>query len=219
MNPDARERLVASLSTTKQRILETLQDGPKTFTEMRAHVDRADGCSKELEHLRAVGLIRHCGHAPATSGLGMRPWIYELVPDDKIEEAAAAFKPRKRRRRKSAAGARLAEQHRLRKAGQQSQWGTLYLRVLQLTQALVFIDEDEMISWETATTDEVEQLRDAVIELREWCESALDTSVLRISDDQIREKIEKLRATNGRTGPEAAAFERMANKLEEKLQA
>jgi hypothetical protein len=213
MEPDARARLVASLSPTKQRILESLGNGRASVATMQAHVGRADWLTRELDHLRSLGVIRRCGRTQLPSGMYVR--LYELVPDAEIETEAAAYKPT--RKRKSTAGGKLSELHRLRKGMSQSRWDTFYLRVLELTHALVFVSEEEMTSWECAPTDEIDRIREALVELHEWCDNVLSRSVMRLADDEIRSKIEKLRATNGRTEPEAAAFERMADKLEAKL--
>lgn len=206
MEPHAREQLVASLAPTKQRIVAALRDGRSTAPDMLSRVGRSDGMTRELEHLRALGLIRPCG--------AQRPTLYELVPDDEIEAAAVAYRPRKR---KHPGGTPRISNLRSLKPGKQSRWDTFYARVLELTHALVYVEEEQMTSWECAAPDEIVRMREGLLELREWCDKVLDMSLMRVEGDGWRDRIEVLRNTNGRTPDEKVLAESIARKLERKL--
>ena len=68
-----------------------------------------------------------------------------------------------------------------------------------------------------APADERELVLRELRDLDEATGDAIAALEMREEDDATREKIEKLRTTNGRTAAEAATSERLARKLEEKL--
>jgi hypothetical protein len=214
MDADTRTRLVAGLSPTKQAILDVLRRGKMTVTEMRPHIGRADGMSQELEHLRKLGLIRHVGTAPRTKGRGMRPWLYELVPDAEIEQVAAEFKPRRSRRRKMSTGSALGELRRM-EPGTFSRWHSVRKRVLDLTQMLVAIEP--MGFWHAAPPQEIDVMLMELLDLQEWTDKVMDAFAMRLDDNELRRKIEMLRRVEGREPAEAESFLRAADRLEARL--
>jgi hypothetical protein len=217
MTDQERDDLLRGLSPTEQLIYKTLdaRGGAMTAPMLREPVHRTDGLTFELRHLCELGLIRPTGRKAIE---GRHPAMtYRTVVLGDIEEARERFAVRSPRRRRSGrrrAGPGIAELREM-EAGDYEHWYRVRRRILELTQ--IVVQAERMAFWEVAPDDE----RALVIgELRVLQTATKDTIAalrMREGDDATREKIEKLRATNGRTAAEVATGHRLASKLEEKL--
>jgi delta 1-pyrroline-5-carboxylate dehydrogenase len=87
--------------------------------------------------------------------------------------------------------------------------------VLELTQ--IVVQAEKMSFWEVAPDDERALVLNELHNLHEATQEAIAALEMRERDDATREKIEKLRTTNGRTSAEAATSRRLAKRLEDKL--
>lgn len=212
MTTDERDALVASLSPTERRIYAALERGKLSSTALRDAVGRADGMTTELRRLMAHGLIRIAGRERRERGIS--PRVYEQVPLDEVEEAAAKFAARRPKRRRRSAGSKLAELRR-RERGEFSRWHRTRKRILEETQLLTQVEQ--MAFWEAVPADELELALEEVLELREWADAAIEAIDERKADDATRAKIEKLRATSGRTRAEQETAHRHVERLSGKL--
>jgi hypothetical protein len=209
-----RDDLLSSLSTTEQLIYKAMvaQGGPMTAPMLRAPVRRSDGLTMELRRLCQLGLIRPLGRRVI---VGKHPAMaYLTVGLSDIEKARERFAvrgPRRRRRRPGPGIAQLREMEQ----GDYEHWYRIRRRVLELTQ--VVVQAEKMSFWEVAPEDERELVLGELCGLKVATEDAIAAFQMREDDDSMREKIRKLRATNGRTPAEAATGRRLADKLEEKL--
>ena len=70
-----------------------------------------------------------------------------------------------------------------------------------------------MAYWQVAPKEDLAQIAGELISLRGAIDDAMMCLKERADDDQLRAKIEKLEAENGRSGPELEAFRKTAEKL------
>lgn len=72
---------------------------------------------------------------------------------------------------------------------------------------------------DAATIDLIDSFHDDLISLAAWCDRALAATQGWLEDGEVRRKIAALRDTTGRDPEEAASYNRLADKLERKLEA
>jgi hypothetical protein len=185
-----------------------------TAPMLREPVSRSDGLTFELRRLCELGLIRPVGRKAID---GNHPAIaYVTVPLQDVEKARERYAvrgPKKRRRRRSS-GPGVAHMREM-EGGDYEHWYRVRRRVLELTQ--IVTQAEKMSFWETAPEDEREIVLNELRDLRDATQDAIAAFEMRADDDATREKIAKLRTTDGRTPPEAATSHRLADKLEAKL--
>ena len=169
--------------------------------------------TKELKKLMTWGLIRKVGNEPRPHGI--KPAIYAAVPLKDVEAAAtryAAKKPRQRKRR--AATTRISDL-RQPEAGE---WGKWYETRKHLIRLMAVVRSlDGMAYWEAAPADERVYVLEEMRVARERLDDAIVAFEEREKDDRLRDKIEKLEQTNGRTPAEAEGARRRAAAMREKL--
>lgn len=211
------QTILSALSRTEQDIYKTLiaQQGAMTAPMLRGPVRRTDGLTMELRHLCELGLIRPLGRKVIE---GRHPAMaYVTVPVREIEHARERFavrSPRRRRRGRRSGGPGIAGLREMER-GDYEQWYRVRRRLLELTQ--IVVQAEKMSFWESAPDDERELALGELRDLLTATEDAIAAFQMRADDDATREKIGKLRATNGRTPAEAATARRLADKLEQKL--
>lgn len=217
MNEQELEKLVAGLARTEHDIYNTLtaQQGPMTAPMLRGPVHRTDGLTMELRHLCELGLIRPIGKKVL---VGKHPAMaYVTVPLRDVEQARERFavrSPRRRRQGRRSGGPSIAQLREMER-GDYEQWYRVRRRVIELTQ--IVVQAEKMSFWEAAPDDERHLVLRELHELGAATEDAIAALQMRAKDDATREKIGKLRETNGRTTAESATARRLAKKLEEKL--
>jgi hypothetical protein len=217
MTEQERDDLLRGLSPTEQLIYKTLaaRGGPMTAPMLRAPVHRNDGLTFELRHLSELGLIKPLGKKAIDGKHPAAAYrIVALADVEKQRERFAVRSPSRRRHRRRRAGPGIAELREMER-GDYEQWYQTRRRLLELTQLVV--RAERMSFWEAAPEDERGLVLGELRDLQAATESAVSALEMREADDTTREKIEKLRATNGRTPPEAATSHRLAKKLEDKL--
>jgi hypothetical protein len=212
MDIDERDALVQGLGPTEQRIYAQLEAGKLSSTELRQATGRADGMTTELRRLMAHGLIRLAGRAPRERGIP--PRMYERVPLAEVEAEVEKYAARRPTRRSRSAASKLTEMRR-REAGEFSGWHRTRKRILEETHLLTQLET--MAFWEAVPEDELELVLDEVLELNEWANAAIEAIEERKMDDSTRAKIEKLRATRGRTDAEIETAHRKVESLSAKL--
>lgn len=217
MTEQERDELLRGLSSTERLIYKALAGlaGPMTAPMLREPVRRTDGLTMELRHLCELGLIRPVGRKVI---VGKHPAMaYRTVALSDVEKARERFavrSPRRRRHHRRRAGPGIAELREM-ESGDYEHWYRVRRRVLELTQ--VVVQAEKMSFWESAPDDERELVLGELRDLHAVTEDAIAAFQLREDDDATREKVGKLRVTNGRTPAEAATGRRLAEKLEEKL--
>jgi hypothetical protein len=217
MTEQERDDLLRGLSPTEQLIYKTLdaRGGPMTAPMLREPVHRTDGLTFELRHLCELGLIRPMGKKAIDGRHPATAYRTVALGDvEKTRERFAVRSPRRRRRGRRRSGPGIAELREM-EAGDYEQWYRVRRRILELTQ--IVIQAEKMAFWEVAPDDERGLVLGELQELQAATEDTIAALRMREDDDATREKIEKLRATNGRTPAEAATGRRLASKLEEKL--
>jgi len=211
------QTLLSGLSRTEQDIYKTLtaQQGPMTAPMLRGPVRRTDGLTMELRHLCELGLIRPIGRKVI---VGKHPAMaYVTVPVRDIERARERFairSPRRRRRGRRSGGPGIPQLREMER-GDYEQWYRVRRRVIELNQ--IVVQAEKMSFWEAAPDDERRLVLSELQELLAATEDAIAAFEMRADDDATRDKIDKLRATNGRTPAENATARRLADKLERKL--
>ncbi|MBA3432160.1 MAG: hypothetical protein H0U16_11870 [Actinobacteria bacterium] len=209
--------VLEALSRTEQDIYKTLdaEQGPMTAPMLRGPVRRTDGLTMELRRLCELGLVRPLGKKVIA---GRHPAMaYVTVPLKDVEKAAERFNvrsPRRRRRSRHSRGPGISQLREMER-GDYELWYRVRRRVLELTQMVV--QAEKMSFWDAAPEDERELVLAELRGLQVATEDAIAAFQMRAEDDATREKIEKLRETNGRTAAETATARRLARKLEEKL--
>jgi hypothetical protein len=217
MTEQERDDLLRGLSPTEQLIYKALtaRGGLMTAPMLREPVRRNDGLTSELRHLCELGLIKDMGKKSID---GRHPaQAYRLVALSDVGRAAERFavrSPHRRPKHRERGGPSIAELRKMER-GDYGHWYPVRRRVLELTQLVV--QAERMSFWEAAPEDERELVLGELRTLHAATADAIAAFQIREDDDATREKIEKLRATNGRTPAEAATGRRLANKLEEKL--
>lgn len=217
MTEQERDDLLRGLSPTEQLIYKTLdaRGGPMTAPMLREPVHRTDGLTFELRHLCELGLIRPMGKKAIDGRHPATAYRTVALGDvEKTRERFAVRSPRRRRRGRRRSGPGIAELREM-EAGDYEQWYRVRRRILELTQ--IVVQAEKMAFWEVAPDDERGLVLGELQELQVATEDTIAALRMREDDDATREKIEKLRATNGRTPAEAATGRRLASKLEEKL--
>lgn len=202
---------------TEQLIYKSLdaRGGPMTAPMLREPVSRTDGLTFELRHLCELGLIRPMGKKAIDGRHPATAYRTVALGDiKKTRERFAVRSPRRRRRGRRSAGPGIAELREM-ETGDYEQWYRVRRRILELTQ--IVVQAEKMAFWEIAPDDERGLVLGELEELVAATEDTIAALKMREEDDVTREKIEKLRATNGRTPAEAETSRRLANKLEEKL--
>lgn len=214
MNERDLQQLLNDHTRMEQRVYNALREhGPLTDRQLRELLSsRGSGPRDALQKLLPTGVARHAGKA-ATRGKPMR---YEATPLAEIEATAERFavrKPRPRRNRRSA-GARLAELRQM-EVGDSRKWHPVRDQILSsiglLTQAL------QMTFWKSVPPDELALALEEIEELHEAAGEMVAAGRERLEHEKYKSKIEKLQATEGRTGPERDTANRLAEKLSEKL--
>jgi hypothetical protein len=212
MTTEERDTLLATLSPTERGIYSALVQGKLSSTALRNAVGRTDGMTTELRRLMAHGLIRFAGRERRNRGIN--PAMYEQVPLGEVEEAATKFAARRPKRRRRSAGSKLAELRR-RERGEFSRWHRTRKRILEETQLLAQVEQ--MAFWEAVPADELELVLEEVLDLRDWADAAIEAIGERQADDATRAKIDKLRATNGRTSAEEETARKHVERLSGRL--
>jgi hypothetical protein len=198
----------------EQRVYDALlHHGALTDRNLRELLgSRGSGPRDALQKLLPTGVVRHAGKA-TTAG---KPMLYEATPLTEVELAAERFavrKPRRRRSRKSA-GARLAELRQM-EDGDCRKWYPVRDQILATVGALS--QTIQMAFWKSVPLDELELALEEIEELYEAAGEALAAGRERLEHEKQKSKIEKLRATDGRTVAERDTAERLASKLRRKL--
>ena len=143
--------------------------------------------------------------------------LYEATPLAEVEIAAkrfAARKPRRRNRNRRSPGARLGELRQL-EDGDCRKWYPVRDQILATLGALT--QTIQMAFWKSVPPDELELALEEIEELHEATGEAVAAGRERLEHEKQKSKIEKLRATDGRTTPERETAERLASKLSRKL--
>lgn len=198
----------------EQRVYDALRDhGALSDRNLRELLgSRGSGPRDALQKLLPTGVVRHAGRA-TTAG---KPMLYEATPLAEVELAAERFavrKPRRRRSRKSA-GARLAELRQM-EDGDCRKWYPVRDQILATLGTLS--QTIQMAFWKSVPPDELELALEEIEELHQAAGEALAAGRERLEHEKQRSKIEKLRATDGRTVAERETAERLASKLSRKL--
>jgi hypothetical protein len=215
MNNEERDGLLSGLSPTMQRIYAALDEqGPLTSPGLREPTGRGDGMTVELERMCLLGLIRPVGTEPRSRGIS--PTIYAATPVGEIEAAAKAYSIRKKKRKKKRGPSRthVADLRKL-EHGSFGDWYRVRRRVVELSRVLVQIEP--MAFWEVAPEDDRALALGEIRELHEWAGHVIECLDQREADDGVRNKIEKLERTNGRSEHEVATGKKLADKLRERL--
>lgn len=217
MTEQERNDLVRGLSMSEQQIYNVMaaRGGPMTAPMLREPVRRSDGLTMELRRLCELGLIRPIGRKVIVGKHPAMAYVTVSLPDvEKVRERFAVRSPRRRRQRRGPGGPTIAQLREMER-GDYEHWYRVRRRVLELTQ--IVVQAERMSFWETAPEDERDLVLGELHGLQEATEDAIAAFEMRKDDDSTREKIGKLRETNGRTSAEAATARRLADKLEGKL--
>jgi hypothetical protein len=217
MTEQERDDLLRGLSPTEQLIYKSLDSrgGPMTAPMLRQPVSRTDGLTFELRHLCELGLIRPMGKKAIDGRHPATAYRTVALGDiEKTRERFAVRSPRRRRSGRRRAGPGIAELRKM-ETGDYEQWYRVRRRILELTQ--IVVQAEKMAFWEIAPDDERGLVAGELEELAAATEETIAALRMREEDDVTRDKIEKLRVTNGRTPAEAETGRRLAKKLEEKL--
>lgn len=214
MTEEERDRIIDGLSSKYERaICRTLIAAGRRMTvnEMRGEVGRSGGMTPEIDDLRRRGLIRTAGRAakPKRS----RPMRYEITPPELVEETAKRYRERSGTQRFSPA-ARAVEFRKLEE-GSFREWYRRRRQVIEACMSLAAVEP--MMLWKAAPPEQRADLADDVEDLAEWCITVLAAYELRKGEDGVRDKIDKLETTDGRTAAEAETAQRLARKLRGKL--
>jgi hypothetical protein len=211
MTKDDYDKLIAKLDPNDRAMLEeakrlgvasvaTLRPvtvGPKTGEPL------AYGLTRELRRLQEKGLLRQVEKRPAR---------YSAVPISEVEDAAERYaNKRKRSTKRKTNRSRMADL-RTYEHGDYAEFYRVHRRVVELGE-YVRVQITKMAYWQAAPKDDLAQVAFELIALREAIDDAMTCLKERVDDDELAARIEKLEATNGRTGPEAEAFKTTAERL------
>jgi len=123
------------------------------------------------------------------------------------------------KRKPSEAAKRLRYLHAKRRAGDTSNLMNMRLRVQQVVSTLEAVDLPTY-GVEGADRETITEIHDELSLLAVWLEQSLNVIAERMDDLQMMERIRRLREdTNGRTDAEIATGRRLADKLQQKLNA
>lgn len=198
----------------ERRVYSALRDhGPLTDRNLREQLgSRGSGPRDALSKLLPTGVVRHAGKVEAKGN----PMLWEATPLAEVEAQAERYavrKPRRRRGRKSV-NARLAELRQLEK-GDYRKWYPVRDQMLSTLHPLA--EMVKMAFWQSVPPDELELALAEIEELHDATGEALAAGRERLEHERQKSKIDKLKATKGRTPGELDNADRLAAKLEKKL--
>jgi hypothetical protein len=214
LNEPELQELLRDRTGMERRVYSALRErGPLTDRQLREQLgSRGSGPRDALQKLLPTGVVRHAGKA-STAGKPMRYQATPLAEVETTAESFAARKPRRRRGRRSP-GARLAELRQMEK-GDVREWHQVRDQILA---TLGLLARTVKVSfWKSVPPDELELALSEIEELHEATGEALAAGRERIEHERQKSKIEKLRATNGRTAAERDTADRLTKKLSDKL--
>jgi hypothetical protein len=213
---------IAAMPPGRRAIYEIIRErGPVTIREIveaqHGHPSRKASLTDRLKPLQRDGLI----YSPGKRRVKDRDvllWVATPAPD--IERWVHCYQEETRRRlaegrQRRGSHQRRAQEFRRLQTGDYDEWYTARERLVWLAQVLPTIEAAQF--WEAAPPEDREDVIEDLAEIQEWISRVYDAYLDRAEDDQLRERVAKLRATNGRTPEEAAAFRRKANRLSRRL--
>ena len=194
----------AMLNETKRLGTATVSDlrpvtcGPKTRKPMEY------GLTRELHRLQEKGLLRQVEKTPKAK--------YAAVPVSEVEDAAERYALRKKRKLKRKTNRSRLADLRTYEHGDYAEFYRVHRRLVELGE-YVGVHIPRMAYWQVAPKEDLAQIAKELLTLRAAIDDALMCLKERADDDELRARIEKLEAENGRTGPELEAFRATAQKL------
>lgn len=206
------EAVVAKVGDNEKAMLASIRSlGRATATDLRPVTKStktgkplAYGLTREFGRLQKLGLVRS---VPRT-----RPVQYAVVAMGDVEEAAKVFALRKQRKTKRKGGTRRLAELRAYEHGDYTEFARVQKRVIELSEYLSH-QMVRMAFWAAAPKDELARVVKDLAQLISAIDEALVCLAQRADDDDLKAKIEKLMATNGRTEAEAATALALAQKL------
>jgi hypothetical protein len=163
----------------------------------------AYGLSRELTRLQTAGLLRQVGKNPAR---------YAAVPVAEVEDAKDRYALRTQRKKKRKSNRSRMVDLRTYEHGDYAEFYRVHRRLVELGE-YVSVQIPKMTYWQVAPKEDLAQIANELISLRVAIDDAMMCLKERADDDELRARIEKLEAENGRTGPELEAFRATAQKL------
>lgn len=194
----------AMLMETKRRGAATVSDlrpvtrGPKTGKPMEY------GLTRELHRLQAKGLIRLVEKKPKAK--------FAPVPLSEIEDAADRYASRRKRATKRRTNRSRIADLRTYEHGDYAEFYRVHRRVVELGE-YVRAHITKMAYWDAAPKEDLAQVATELIALHDATADAMQCLKERADDDELRARIEKLEAVDGRTGREAQSFRETAQRL------
>jgi sugar-specific transcriptional regulator TrmB len=211
MTKDDYKTLVEKLDRNDRAMLEEAKRlGTATASDLRP-VTRAPktgkpmeyGLTRELRRLQEKGLLRQVDKTPAR---------YAAVPVAEVEDAAERYAQRTIRKKKRKTNRSRMADLRAYETGDYAEFYRVHRRVIELGE-FVGVQIRKMAYWRAAPKDELAQVAAELISRRAAIDDAMVCLKERADDDETLARIEKLEATDGRTGPEADQFRETAERL------
>jgi len=199
LDPNDRAMLAATKSLGEAAVsdLRPVTLGRKTGRPMEY------GLTRELERLQKAGLLRQVGQNPAR---------YSAVPIGEVEDARDRYALRQKRKVKRKSNRARLVDLRTYEHGDYAEFYRVHRRLVELGE-YVGVQIPKMAYWQVAPKEDLARIADELLALRAAIDDAMMCLKERADDDELREKIEKLEAENGRTGPELEVFRAAAQKL------
>ncbi len=212
MRQEDYDALVAKLDSNDRAMLaETKRLGTATVSELRP-VTRGPktgkpmeyGLTRELHRLQEKGLLRQVEKKPKAK--------FAAVPLAEVEDATERYALRKKRKTKRKTNRSRMADVRTYEHGDYAEFYRVHRRVVELGE-YVAVHITKMAYWQAAPKDDLAQVATELIALRDAIDDAMMCLKERADDDEALARIEKLEATNGRTGAEAESYKEVARKL------
>lgn len=200
LDPNDRAMLAETqrLGTATVSALRPVTRGRKTGKPMEY------GLTRELERLQTAGLLRQVGKTPAR---------YAAVAPGEVEDAKDRYALSKKRKVKRKSNRSRMIDLKKYEHGDYAEFYRVHRRLVELGD-YVGVHIPKMAYWQVAPKEDLAQIARELIALRNAIDDAMMCLKERADDDELRARIEKLQAENGREGPELEAFRAAAEKLQ-----
>jgi hypothetical protein len=209
--------LVDALPPGRRRVYDAIAaHGPVTKNDLHRLLGKRSkkvSFSDDMRPLQEAGLVRQAGRRRLRRGSAA---LFAAVPAAEVAQAAASYQPPadQPESRRPSFRRRIQELRRL-EVGDFALWYRARRRVVEQTQVLVEIEP--MVWWEAAPAEDRLMVARELLDLQGWTERVLFELEDRFADDDLREKVAKLRETHGRTPEETKLYRDKAAKLARRL--